>query len=153
MRRAAVAGLILLTLSMVAAAMPLPAAADIIWCWDDPVVLIGGRTVSISVGVYDDPLTVMRDVEVAHVTIIVPNGVSTLLVASTNLYFPERVTFVKRGAWTPGQPIPVTVTVTFEARRDLPAALRSVYLSGLLPATAEDSDTTTGKLRTSFTLQ
>lgn len=152
MRSVSSAALILFVLALVAAARPPVASADVIWCWDDPVVLIDGRAVSISVGVYDDPLTVMNDVQAAHFTIVVPNGVSTALVASTNLYFPEYVSFERRGTWTPGQPIPVSVRVRFDATRELPARLKVVYLAGLLPAIVEDSSTTAGRLRADFAL-
>jgi hypothetical protein len=153
MRTASCAALILFVLALLAAATPAPASADVIWCWDDPVVLIGGRPVSISVGVYDDPLTVMDDVQAAHFTIVVPHGVSTALVVSTNIFFPEHVRFEREGAWAPGQTIPVKVKVRFDATRDLPAALKIAYLSGLLPATVEDSSTTMGLLKAEFLLR
>jgi hypothetical protein len=153
MRIASCAALGVFLLALVAAATPPTASADVIWCWDDPVVLIGGHAVSISVGVYDDPLTVMEDVRAAHFTIVVPNGVSAAHVASTNLYFPEHVRFERRGDWMPGQPIPVSVRVRFEATRELPAKLKILYLSRLLPATTEDSSTTTGLLKAEFSLR
>ena len=153
MRTVSCAALILFVLSLAAAVTPSTASADMVWCWDDPVVLIGGHAVSISVGVYDDPLTVMDDVQAAHFTIVVPNGVSTALVVSTNVYFPEHVRFERRGTWTPGQPIPVKVTVRFDATQNLPAALKIVYPSGLLPDTTGDTSTTTGVLKADFSLQ
>jgi len=153
MRTVSCAALILFVLSLVAAATPSTASADLVWCWDDPVVLIGGHAVSISVGVHDDPLTVMHHVQAAHFTIVVPNGVSTALVASTNLYFPEHIRFERRGIWTPGQPIPVRVVVRFDATRDLPAALKIVYPSGLVPDSIGDASTTAGVLKAEFSLR
>ena len=150
MRRAGLSLLVVLALSVVAVLQsPRRAAAEVTWCWDDPVVLINGTLVSINVGVYGDPLVVRSAVTLATIEIAVPAGVSTALVASSNLYFTERVVFVSRGQWQPGQPVPVDVTVTFQATQDLPAALKITYPTGSIGASGS---TAKGPLKASFAL-
>ncbi len=149
MRRAGLSVFFVLVLSAIAVLQPSRAAAEVTWCWDDPVVLINGNLVSINVGVYGDPLVVRRTVTLATIEIAVPAGVSTALVASTNLYFPERVVFVSRGQWQPGEPVPVEVTVRFEATQDLPAAVRITHATGATNATGS---TAKGPLKASFVL-
>src|SRR5215208_5994244 len=152
MRSAAGVAFILFVLSTVAALAPPRAAADQTWCWDDPVVAVSGRLVSISVGVYGEPLAVDAAVDAAQITIIVPTGVSAQLVAESNLYFPEQVSFEARETWTPGQPIPVTVTVRFEATAALPAALKVTYPAGLTTVATDNGSTGNGQLKAIFSL-
>ena len=101
------------------------------WCFDDPIVEIGGHVVSIKTGVQGSAAEVERHVDEARVRIIVPHGVNTRLIASTRNHFDERTRFKKaRKEIVPegraprhGEPIQVRVEVTFKATKDFPAVV------------------------------
>jgi hypothetical protein len=118
---------LVLTLALLLAVFPAVARhADAFetWCFDDPVVDINGQRVNIDIGVQGDPAHVSDSVRRAEVVIAVPKEVRTRLVSTTNQYFQEKVRFTTSDArWSPGQPVPVTVTVQFEATTTLPTAM------------------------------
>ena len=131
------------------------ASAD--WAWDDPVVVIGGRSVAIGVGVWGTPSDVRNSVSVADITVYVPKGTVAYLSVAVNFYFRENVRFVQAGeSALIGRPIPVTVVVTFEATQKMPAAMRITNVLTLQPAdlldTSITSGTTYGRLEASFNL-
>jgi hypothetical protein len=101
------------------------------WCWDDPIVEIGGRRVSIKTGVRASKEDVEKHVDLVRVVIYTPRGVDTRLIAETENFFEERTLFRKERKefrqrnepWRRGDPIPVRVEVKFRARKSFPAAV------------------------------
>ena len=101
------------------------------WCWDDPIVEIGGKRVAIRTGVRGSRDEVEKHVDHVRVEIFTPRGVPTCLIAETENYFEERTLFRKahkefrqrNDPWRPGDPIPVRVEVTFRATKTFPAAV------------------------------
>lgn len=74
---------IFLTMALALGALPLfvsstPAFASWDWCWDDPIVLIGGHTVVINVGV---PSGQQDHVSGGTVTVHVPSNVKARIVS------------------------------------------------------------------------
>ena len=148
MHRVRIASLVLLLLAgLVASFAPATASASTEWCWRDPVVKIGTEVVTINVGVQGRSTAVRKHVQTAHITIEVPEGVSVSDEKTTSRHFPE-VTQFRRVAtsWQPGQPVPVTVIVTFDATADMPAAVRIVSVHGTITATG----TTQGQIPALF---
>jgi hypothetical protein len=86
------------------------------WCFDDPVIQIGNEMVETTVGVYGDPAWVSTHVKSATITYHLPVNTKAAKVRSTSApYFAEVVQFVYDGAPVQyGQPVPVTVVVTFQ---------------------------------------
>lgn len=123
------------------------AAAE--WCWDDPIVRIDGRTVTILNGVRGLPDEVRANVSLAEVVITVPAGVRTEEIALTRNYFPERVIWVRvKSDWRPGRPVPVGITTTYVATKELPAQMRVTYPDGAKTVTG----TTRAPLTTTIVL-
>jgi hypothetical protein len=126
------------------------ARADFSWCWDDPVVSIGGITLSTTIGVQADP-SQLNNGSSAWIVYAVPAGVSTALVSDTTTYFKEHVSFTTSTVpWTPGQPIPVTVTLSFNQNNTFPAQMRTTEGSSTLSTV---SGAANGVLTASFTVQ
>ena len=86
------------------------------WCFDDPVIQIGNEMVETTVGVYGDPAWVSTHVKSATITYHLPSNTKAAKVRSTSTpYFAENVQFAYDSApIQPGQPVPVTVVVTFQ---------------------------------------
>ena len=127
-----------------------PSAFADIWCFDDPVVSINGQQVKLDVGVQGSSTYLRKTVSGAIVTVAVPAGVSTALVYLQKGPFPETVRFVQSATvWSTGQPIPVTVTVSFTSTAKLMTALQAQYPSG---QTKQYFGTTQTPLQFGFTL-
>ena len=140
-----------LALSLIAALAlaPASASASTEWCWGDPVVKIGTEVVTINVGVQERSTVVRKHVRAATIVIELPEGVSTSVEKTTSKHFPEVTQFRRVStSWQPGQPVPVTVIVTFDATADMPAAVRIVSVHGTITATG----TTQGQMSASFVL-
>jgi hypothetical protein len=103
--------LVVAVMAVIAPALSRPAAALDTWCWDDPVVEIGGQRVSINIGVRERDLSKVAG---AVVVITVPQNVTTRLISVDDV-FPVRVRFVQEGKGNNGN-IPVTVHNTLIAR-------------------------------------
>jgi hypothetical protein len=86
------------------------------WCFDDPVVQVGNNFVQTTIGIDADPAYIRAHVRSATLTYHLPSNVPAAVVLSTSTpYFPESVKFVSTGIpVAPGQPIPVSVTVSFQ---------------------------------------
>jgi len=101
------------------------------WCWNDPLVEIGGKSVRIRTGVRGAAADVDRNVDEARVVIIIPHGVEARVLASTSDLYDEKTRLKKARnefrengrAWRPGEPIPVRVEVSFRAKKDFPAVV------------------------------
>ena len=99
--------------------------------FDDPVVSIGGQTVSINIGVQGDLREIRRNVDSASVEIHIPDGVPASVLRISHRYFDEEVHFVRDGGrWHSGQPIRVEIVVTFDATERMPAQMQTVYPGG-----------------------
>jgi hypothetical protein len=83
-----------LVLVISAALSPSRAARADDWCWGDPIVLIGGKVVSIDIGVQGSWTQVANHVSNAHTRIYVPQGVSTSVLGYTPAPFTESVEFI-----------------------------------------------------------
>jgi hypothetical protein len=139
-----------LLVGAVAVALVQPAAAQMSWCWGDPVISLNGQRVSIAAGVAGDPVTVGKAVQRAETTVYVPAGVSgEVLSYTTEIFKDKKVTFVHTdAAWQPGQSMPVTVVVSFKAKTNLPVQVVIDYPGGQERAFS----TTLGDTILSFTL-
>lgn len=86
------------------------------WCFDDPVVQVGNNFVQTTIGIDADPAYIRAHVRSATITYHLPSNVPAAKVLSTSTpYFPENVRFVSTGVpVSPGQPITVSVTVSFQ---------------------------------------
>jgi hypothetical protein len=104
----------------VQAAHPGGAAAS--WCFDDPVVQIGGSMVETTVGIAADPSVIAAHVHGATITYALPaNALHSVVRYTSSPYFPERIVFTTSTAtWIPGLPVPVKVTVAFQSDLTLP---------------------------------
>jgi hypothetical protein len=108
------------------------------WCWDDPIVEIGGKRVSIKTGVRGSRAEVERHVDHVRVEIYTPRGVETRLIAETENYFEEVTLFRKmrrefrerNDNWRRGDPIPVRVEVKFRSKKNFPAAVEVKHRGG-----------------------
>lgn len=142
---------VLATLVLTAAALvqsPPRVSAGVVWCWADPIVQIGGATVSINIGVAGTPDTVER----ATVTIFVPEDVRTATLFVQQDVFEERVVFVHTETEVRrGQPIPVKVVVSFKARANVPTAMAVSYHPGAAIGTFYG--TTSSGMSTQFAVQ
>lgn len=107
----------------VQAALPGGAAAS--WCFDDPVIQIGDTMVETTVGVAADPAFIAAHVKGATITYYLPENVPHAKVRATlTPYFAETVVFKSNGLKVQkGQPIPVTITVSFQSDVALPAQM------------------------------
>jgi len=144
---AAVAGVALLSAGLVQSGA---AEASWGWCADDPIVLVNGAPLQTTVGVYADSTTVSRQVRGATVTYTVPASVSISLKMANNVYWPENVVLAhSNAAWSPGQPVSVSVSVTFDSAASLPAQLLNVSGGTVYPAV---DGTTAAMISTSFSV-
>jgi hypothetical protein len=133
-------------LGLTTAGSPRTASADD-WCWADPIVSINGHTVQILTGVNGSPEHIKKHVQGATVTIYVPDGVDTKLIATYSPLYPETTVFKKIKSekswgvrdWKKGDPIPVVVEVDFKATKKLPAAVQ-VKHSGRTQTTTGSTD-------------
>ncbi len=104
---------------LVAAALPVarPARADD-WCWDDPVVSVGGRLIDIQVQMPSSKLLTMRS---TTLTVIVPSNVSAAVVVDDVSAFPMRTTISRTGrAWNGVGPLPITVVTNVQSSGSYP---------------------------------
>jgi len=130
---------------------PHRALADLAWCIDDPIVTINGITVSTQIGVLGSPAAVQRGVHKATIVYRLPAGVSASVVSTTRTYFHEKVVFVNSGAaWAPGQPLPVSVTVSFVANGAFQTQMINTSAKG---ASSTVFGTTDAGMSGSFSLQ
>jgi hypothetical protein len=89
------------------------------WCFDDPVILINGRPVSITNGILGDPTDIRAHVTSANTEVHLPKGVTASVVSFTSNFFHEPVTFIyDRGTWTPGKRVDVSIKVSFTSTKD-----------------------------------
>ena len=119
--RLTLAALLVLAVGVTAALQPAPAAAFVIWCWDDPLVEINGTRYNIENGVFGDPALVDKQIQIAKVVIHVPQGSRYQLLGVTREYFVEVVSFSES---LPASAKAARVETTYVAQVNLPAAIR-----------------------------
>ncbi len=68
-------------------------AAAAMWCFDAPVVQVNTTTAAINVGLEASPSDISSKVWSVNITVMVPKGATTQVIASTNQYFTEVVHF------------------------------------------------------------
>ncbi len=133
-----------------AAAAHSPAASADMWCFDDPVVSLNGQQVTLDVGAAGTSTYLHKTIAGATITVAVPAGVSTALVLLQNKPWPETVRFVQsQTVWSPGQPLPVTVTVSFSSSAKVLTELAATFPNG---KTKFYAGTTATPLQFGFTL-
>lgn len=130
--------------------MPSAADASVEWCFEDPIVEIGGQRVSITIAVQGEPAQVRQNVRRARVSIYVPDNVRTRLISQTNTFFDEDVDFrtLDDVRWQAGDPIPVLVRVTFDSRTRYNARVDVEYRGG----NERETGTTNSRIWTAFVL-
>ncbi|HZQ34507.1 MAG TPA: hypothetical protein VFD32_01150, partial [Dehalococcoidia bacterium] len=144
---------------------PRPAHASEDWCFDDPVLVIGARSLRINLGVQGTPAQVAASVSSAEITVYVPQGVLASLSLGDSVHFPEHVRIVPVPGGSLlggvlggliGQPIPVTIAVSWQANAALPTQISVTNLLTLrltqLLSTSVTHGTTTGELTASFSI-
>ncbi len=135
------------------------------WCFDDPVLLIGLRSVRLNLGVQGTAAQIAAAISSAEITVYVPQGVPATLSLGSGVQFPEHLRLVQvpggsllGGALGGliGQPIPVKVVVTWQATATLPTQISVTNLLTLqltqLLATSVTQGTTAGQLTASFSI-
>ena len=80
-------------------------------------------------GVQTDPLTAQRDILAATIVVKVPNGVSVNVVSVTNSYWPQHISVVYSGSYTPGKPVNVNVTTSFSLAKGTASLNSSMHLA------------------------
>ncbi|MHB8576946.1 MAG: hypothetical protein ACYDCQ_16655 [Dehalococcoidia bacterium] len=127
------------------------ASADFEWCWDDPVVVINGQLLQTLIGAQGSVRAIQQGGFQATVVYTVPAGVSTQVLAVTNPFFRETVIFqLSNALWTPGTPVPVTVSVAFNGVGVFNTDMRNREPGAPL---SDVTGTTVTGLATSFSLQ
>ncbi len=132
-----------------------PAHADALWCFDDPVISVGGRLVDVQVQMPIANLLTMRS---TTLTVVIPKNVSGAVVLNDVSAFPMRTIVSATGpAWNGSGSIPITVTANVSAWTNYPIKLTvrpvlnlSNLLSVLSASTASGTANTPLVLRTSL---
>jgi len=100
-----------------------PAAhADLIWCFDDPVLVVNGTPVLLKVGV---PLDRRGAVVSSSLTVTVPENVTAHLAGASITNFPIAVTLTRSGVYSGVGPVPVSVAGLVVASTASPAILQA----------------------------
>lgn len=113
-----------LSLALVAALALVPgaASAQMEWCWNDPTLVVNGKTVHINLGAPVDRRTLINN---SAVTVTVPENVDAHLTGAGVLNFPMSVTLLRSGTWSGSGDIPVTVTGTVLITPDTSTGLKT----------------------------
>ena len=96
---------------------PRPAFSDMEWCYQDPTLVIEGRTVHFNVGV---PRAHLTSVTGSTLTVVVPTNVQARLSGTNAAYFPITVQLEREGVWTGTGDIPVRAYATVYAPAGVP---------------------------------
>src|SRR5688500_8507812 len=109
MRRILLAALALAMVTGFALAPTRSAHADD-WCWGDPIVMIGGKTVNINVGVQGSTSQVESHVAAALTVVYVPYGVSYSVIGYTPAPFDEKAIIIPV-SWLTATPTEINVLI------------------------------------------
>jgi hypothetical protein len=106
-----------------------PAAAYESWCFDDPIISIGGRLVDVQVQMPIQNLLTMRS---TTLTIIIPSNVSGYVVVPNLSAFPMTIKISRTGpAWNGRGGLPVTMLTNVTASSDYPVRLTATPVVSL----------------------
>jgi hypothetical protein len=128
--------LVLLVLLLVAAPpTTVPAQASETWCFDDPLIAVGGRLVDIQVQLPVDHLVTMRS---TTLTAIIPQNVTGTVLVDDVSAFPMQTTIAATApAWTGTGVLPLTIVVNVAATTSYPLrVVATPLLTPLTPLTA-----------------
>lgn len=100
-----------------------------VWCWDDPIVSVGGRLVDIQVQVPLNHLVTMRS---TALTVIVPSNVPGSVIVDNASAFPMKTTISPTGpAWSGRGGVPITIIANVTASQNFPIRLSVTQLADL----------------------
>lgn len=99
-----------------------PAQAQSDWCWNDPTLVMNGKTVHIGIGA---PVSMRNVIFQSSITVVVPTNVDASLSGTNATYFPTRVTLVQSGTWDGSGPVPVTVSAVVNVASTVPTGLKA----------------------------
>ena len=111
-----------LALVAVLALAPGTTSAQLEWCWNDPTLVVNGKTVHINLGAPVDRRTLINN---SVVTVTVPENVDAHLSGANTLNFPMSVTLLRSGTWSGSGDIPVSVTGTVLITPGTPTGLKT----------------------------
>jgi hypothetical protein len=98
-----------------------PAAHADMWCFDDPLVSVGGRLLDIRAGM---PTANLLSARTTTLTVIIPQNVSGAVLVDDISAFPLQTTIVASGpVWGGSGPLPVTVRSYVAAATPFPTNL------------------------------
>jgi hypothetical protein len=92
------------------------------WCFDDPVLVVGGQSVHFALGVPEGQRRLIRG---STLTVNVPSNVSVYLAGTNAKNFPIAVSIVRGTAWNGHGAIPVSATAMVHGPHGVPTALKS----------------------------
>jgi hypothetical protein len=126
-----------------------PARAGETWCFDDPLIAVGGSLVDIQVQLPLDQLVTMRT---TTLTITIPQNVAGAVLVDDVSAFPMHTTVVAIGPlWTGSGALPITITATVVSASSFP--MRVVATPLLAPGVPLAPPTTaTGVSNTPLTM-
>jgi hypothetical protein len=101
------------------------------WCFDDPVLVVGGQAIHIDLGV---PVGQRALIKGSTLVVTVPTNVATYLAGTTAYNFPITVTIIRNGSWSGSGSIPVTATGVVYGPAGVPTAIKAWGSSGTLAA-------------------
>lgn len=107
------------------------AEARSVWCSGDPIILVNGNVVSVTVHV---PLDRMKDLDYVEVIFHVPANADVTLLLNDSLLVPAKTRYVKdqpaqRGGLLSGTPIPVEIIAHHEGA-PMPIAATTLSVLG-----------------------
>jgi hypothetical protein len=97
------------------------------WCFDDPVLVVGGQSIHFAPGVPEGQRHLIRG---STLTVTVPSNVSAYLAGVNAKNFPLTVSIVRGNAWDGRGAIPVSATATVYGPSGIPTALKAWASSG-----------------------
>jgi hypothetical protein len=92
------------------------------WCWNDPTLVINGKTVHIDIGA---PVSMKDLIFNSSITVIVPANVTASLSGTNAVNFPTTVTLVQSGTWAGTGPVSVTATAVVDVSSSVAAGLKA----------------------------
>jgi hypothetical protein len=123
---------------------------DVFWCWDDPIVSVGGHLVDIRT---EQPLANLLTMRNTSLTVIIPQNVSGGVVLNDVSLFPMTTTVSATGPKYSGTgPIPFTVKATVTATKSYQVKLTALPVLDLKELLA-GSTSTQGQSNTTITMQ
>lgn len=99
------------------------------WCFDDPVIAVGGRLLDIQVQMPVDNLLTMRS---TRLTVVIPSNVSGAVLVDDVSAFPMQTVVSPTGpTWNGAGALPITITAAVAAAAVYPIRLAATPLAAL----------------------